>query len=96
MGAKFGVPMREKHRRVTLESRVLRRVRRREMDRSCRKERNDELHCLYSLQNIVRMIKSRSMKLRDIWINRTNWTGLFEDRVQWRAFVNTVMKLTVS
>jgi hypothetical protein len=76
MGAKFGVPIREKHRRVALESRVLRRifVPRREIDGSCRKGSNDELNCIYSLQNIVGMIKSRSMKLKDIWINWTNWT----------------------
>jgi hypothetical protein len=35
------------------------------------------------------------MDLRDIGIDGTNWIRLAQDRVQWRAFVNTVMKLWV-
>jgi hypothetical protein len=31
------------------------------------------------------------MDLREIGINGVNWTGLVQERVQWRAFVNTVM-----
>jgi hypothetical protein len=34
----------------------------REEDESWRKVHNDELHCLYSSPNIVRMIKSRRMR----------------------------------
>jgi hypothetical protein len=35
------------------------------------------------------------MDLREIGIHRTNWIRLAQDWVQWRAFVNTVMKLRV-
>jgi hypothetical protein len=34
--------------------------------------------------------------LREIWIDDANWIQLALDRVQWRAFVNTVMNLRVS
>jgi hypothetical protein len=35
------------------------------------------------------------MDLREIGIDGTNWIQLAQDRVQWRAFVNTVMILRV-
>jgi hypothetical protein len=35
------------------------------------------------------------MDLREIGINGMNWIQLVEDRVQWQAFVNTVMNLRV-
>jgi hypothetical protein len=35
------------------------------------------------------------LDLREIGIDWTNWIQLAQDRVQWRAFVNTVMKLRV-
>jgi hypothetical protein len=35
------------------------------------------------------------LDLREIGIDGTNWLQLAEDRVQWRAFVNTVMNLRV-
>jgi hypothetical protein len=98
---------------------------------------NDELHSLYSSQNIVRVIKSRRMRwaehvahvgegrgvyrvlverpegkrplgrsrrmwednikldLREIGIEGANWVQLALDRVQWLAFVKTVMNLRV-
>jgi hypothetical protein len=98
---------------------------------------NDELHSLYSSQNIVRVIKSRRMRwaghaarmgegrgvyrvlvgrpegkrplgrpgrrcedsikidLREIGIDGANWIQLAQDRVQWRACVNTAMNLRV-
>jgi hypothetical protein len=98
---------------------------------------NDELHDLYSSQNIVRVIKSRRMRwaghvarmdegrgvyrvlvgrsegkrplgrprlrwednikidLTEIGIDGANWIRLAQDRVQWRAFVKTVMNLRV-
>jgi hypothetical protein len=35
------------------------------------------------------------MDLRETRIDGTNWVQLAQDRVQWLAFVNTVMKLRV-
>jgi hypothetical protein len=35
------------------------------------------------------------MDLREIGIDGANWIQLAQDRVQWRAFVNTVMNLWV-
>jgi hypothetical protein len=35
------------------------------------------------------------MDLREIWIDGANWIRLAQDRVQWRAFVNTAMNLRV-
>jgi hypothetical protein len=35
------------------------------------------------------------MDLREIRIDGTNWIQLAHDKVQWRAFVNTVMNLRV-
>jgi hypothetical protein len=35
------------------------------------------------------------MDLREIGIYGANWIQLAQDRVQWRAFVNTVMNLLV-
>jgi hypothetical protein len=35
------------------------------------------------------------MGLREIVIDGANWIRLAQDRVQWRAFVNTVMNLRV-
>jgi hypothetical protein len=36
------------------------------------------------------------MDLRETGIDGANWIRLDQDRVQWRAFVNTVMNLQVS
>jgi hypothetical protein len=56
--------LREEHRLKVFENRVLRKIfgPKREEDGSCRKLHNDELHSLYSLTNIVRVIKSRRMR----------------------------------
>jgi hypothetical protein len=35
------------------------------------------------------------MDLREIEIDGANWIQLAQDRVQWRAYVNTVMNLRV-
>jgi hypothetical protein len=35
------------------------------------------------------------MDIREIWIDGVNWIQLARDRVQWRAFVKTVMNLRV-
>jgi hypothetical protein len=37
-----------------------------------------------------------AMDLKEIGIDGANWVRLGQDRVQWRAFVNTVMNLRVS
>jgi hypothetical protein len=37
-----------------------------------------------------------TMDLGEIGIDGTNWIRLAQDRVQWRAFVNTVMNLRVA
>jgi hypothetical protein len=36
-----------------------------------------------------------NIDLREIGINGANWIQLAQDRVQWSAFVNTVMNLRV-
>jgi hypothetical protein len=38
---------------------------------------------------------NNKLDLRDIGIDRANWIRLAEDRVQWRDFVSTVMKLRI-
>jgi hypothetical protein len=35
------------------------------------------------------------MDLREIGIDEANWIQLAQDRVQWRAFVNTVVNLRI-
>jgi hypothetical protein len=37
-----------------------------------------------------------NMDLEEIVIDGANWIRLAQDRVQWRAFVNTVMNLRIS
>jgi hypothetical protein len=135
----WSLTLREGHRLRVFENRVLRKIfgPKREEDGSWRKLHNDELHDLYSLPNIVRVIKSRRMRwaghvarmgegrgvyrflvgrpegkrplgrprlrwkddikrdLREIGIDVANWIQLAQDRVQWWAFVNTVMNLRV-
>jgi hypothetical protein len=56
--------LREEHRLRVFENRMLRRIfgLKREVDGSWRKLHNDELHNLYSTPNIVRVIKSRTMR----------------------------------
>jgi hypothetical protein len=135
----WSLTLREEHRLKVFKNRVLRRIfgPKREEDGSWRKLHNDELHCLYSSPNIVRVIKSRRMRwaghvaligegrgvyrvlvarpedkrplgrrrsrwednikmdLREIEIDGTDWIQLAQDRVQWRACVNTVMNLRI-
>jgi hypothetical protein len=63
----WSLTLREEHRLKVFENRVLRKIfgPEREEDGSWRKLLNDKLHSLYSLPNIVRVIKSRRMR----------WTG---------------------
>jgi hypothetical protein len=66
------VSLREEHRLRVFENRVLRRIfgPKREEDGSCRKLHNDELNSLYSLPNIVRVIKSRRMRWEERCVYR--------------------------
>jgi hypothetical protein len=75
--------LREEHRLRVFENRVLRRIfgPKREEDGSWRKLHNDELHILYSLPNIVRVIKSRRMR----WAGRVARMG--EGRGVYRVLV---------
>jgi hypothetical protein len=58
----WSLTFREEHRLRVFEERVLKIFGpKREEDRSWRKVHNDEFHSLYSLSNIVRVIKSRRM-----------------------------------
>jgi hypothetical protein len=135
----WSLTLREENRLRVFENSVLRKIfgPKTKEDRSWRKLHNDELHSLYSLLNIVRVIKSRRMRwpghvacmgegrgvyrilvgrpegkrplgrrrcrwednikmdLREIEINGVNWIQMTQDRVQWQAFVNTVMNLRV-
>jgi hypothetical protein len=54
--------LREEHKLRVFENRVLIFGPKREEGKLWRKFHNDELHSLYSLLNIVRMIKSRRMR----------------------------------
>jgi hypothetical protein len=61
----WSLTLREEHRLRVSENKVLRRIfgPRREENGPLRKLHNDELHSLYSSPNIVRIIKSRKMRL---------------------------------
>jgi hypothetical protein len=60
----WSLTLEEEHRLMVFENRVLRKIfgPKREEDGSWRKLHNDELHGLYTLPNIVRVIKSRRMR----------------------------------
>ena len=61
----WSLTLREERRLRVFENRVLRRVfgpKRDEVTREWRKLRNEELNDLYSLPNIVRLVKSRQMR----------------------------------
>jgi hypothetical protein len=128
----------EENRLRVFENRVLMKIfgPETEEDGSWRKLHNNKLQSLYSLPNIVRVIKSRmrwaghearmgdgrgvyrvlvgrpeskrplsrpghmwedniKMDLRLKGIDGANWIQLAQERVHWRAFVNTVMNLRV-
>jgi hypothetical protein len=60
----------EEHRLRVFENKVLRRIfgpRRDEVIGGWRKPLNEELHNLYSLPSIIRMVKSRRMRWQGMW-----------------------------
>jgi hypothetical protein len=62
----WSLALREEHRLKMFENRALRRIfgtKRDEMVRRWRKLRKEELHNLYSSTNIIRIMRSRRMKL---------------------------------
>jgi hypothetical protein len=65
----WSLTLKEDHRLRVFENRVLRRIfgPKRVEDGSWRKLYNDELHVLYFSPNIVRVIKSRTMRWEDMW-----------------------------
>jgi hypothetical protein len=69
----WSLTLRKEHRLRVFENRVLRKIfgPKREEDGSWMKLYNDELHSLYSSPNIVRVIKSRSMR----WAGRVARMG---------------------
>jgi hypothetical protein len=72
----------EEHRLRIFESRALRIFGpKRKEDRSWRKLHNDELYCLYSSPNVVRVIKSRRMR----WVGHVARMG--EGRGVYRILV---------
>jgi hypothetical protein len=79
----WSLTLREEHRLRVFENRVLRKIftPNKEEDGSWRKLHNDELHSLYSLPNIVRVIKTRRMR----------WAGhvarMWEERGVYRVSV---------
>jgi hypothetical protein len=79
----WSLTLREEHRLRVFRNRVLRRIYalKREEDGSWRKLHNDELHSLYSLSNIVRVIKSRRMR----WVGHVARMG--EGRGVYRVLV---------
>jgi hypothetical protein len=64
----WSLTLREERRMSVAENRVLRRIfgpKRNEMTGDWRKLHNEELHNLYSLPDIIRMIKSRKMRVAE-------------------------------
>jgi hypothetical protein len=69
----------EEHKLRVFENRVLRRIfgPKREEDRLWRKLHNDELQSLYPSRNIVRVIKSRSMRWVGHLARMGEWRGVY-------------------
>ena len=66
----WSLTLREERRLRVFENRVLRRVfgaKREEVTVEWRKLHNEELRDLYSLSNIVRVVKSRRMRWEGMW-----------------------------
>jgi hypothetical protein len=69
MGVKRGLTLREEHRQRVFENRVLRRIfgpKRDDVTREWRKSHNEELHNLYSFQNIIRACVMRKREEKSV------------------------------
>jgi hypothetical protein len=76
----WSLTLRKEYRWGVFENRVLRRVfglKRDEVTREWRKLHNEELHDLYSLPNIIRIMKARRMR----WAGACSTNGAKEDCV---------------
>jgi hypothetical protein len=65
MGVKLGLILREEHRLRVLENGVLRRkfgCKREEVAGGCRRLHNEELNNMYTLQNVMKVIKSSRIR----------------------------------
>jgi hypothetical protein len=71
--------LREEHKLKVFENRVLKKIfePKREEDGSWRKLHSDELHDLYSSPNIVRVIKSRSMRWAEFVARMREGRGVY-------------------
>jgi Leucine-rich repeat (LRR) protein len=66
----WSLTSRKEHKLRVFENRVLRRIfgpKRKEVTGEWRKLHNEELHILYSSQNIIRQIKSRRIRWAGMW-----------------------------
>jgi hypothetical protein len=92
----WSLTLREENRLRAFENRVLKRVfgpKKDEVTGEWRKLQTEELHNLYSTQNINRKINSWRMR----WVVHVASIGiqLAQDRDWWQALENAVMKLKV-
>jgi hypothetical protein len=79
--------LREEHRLRMFENRVLRRIfgpKRDEVTGGWRKLHNEELHKLYSSPDIIRMIKSREMRLAEHVASKSEMRNVFKILVRKR------------
>jgi len=70
----WSINLREEHRRRVFQNRVLMKItgrRREQVTGEWRRLHNEELYCLYSSTNIIRLIKSRRMR----WVSHVACRG---------------------